>query len=53
MAKGLVRVAKPNHCKRPVYAVTWDPNLQNLQGRHYTYLTLHNRSVFRATLESI
>ena len=42
-AKALVKVAKPNHCKRPVYAVTWDPrlpNLQGLQGKHWRSMTL-------------
>ena len=33
----LKRVAKPDHTKRPVYAVTWDPRLPNLprlQAKH-------------------
>ena len=51
-AKALLRVAKPNHCKRPIYSVTWDPrlpNLQSLQGKHWRSMTLtspYMREVF-------
>ena len=42
-AQALKRVAKPNHTKIPVYAVTWDPRLPNLprvQGKHWRSMTL-------------
>ena len=41
--QALKRVAKPNHTKRPVFAVTWDPILPNLprgQGKHWRSMTL-------------
>ena len=41
--KALMRVAKPNHTKRPVYAVSWDPrlpHLQSVQGKHWRTMTL-------------
>ena len=41
--QALKRVAKPNHTKRPVFAVTWDPILPNLprvQGNHWRSMTL-------------
>ena len=37
------RVAKPNHTKRTVYTVTWDPRLPNLPrvfGKHWRSMTL-------------
>ena len=41
--KALVRVAKPNQHKRPVYAVSWDPRLPDLsriQSKHWRSMTL-------------
>jgi hypothetical protein len=42
-AKALQKVAIPNHTKRPVYAVSWDPRLPNIakiQGKHWRSMTL-------------
>ena len=42
-AKALQKVAIPNHTKRPVYAVSWDPRLPSIakiQGKHWRSMTL-------------
>ena len=42
-AKALLRVTKPHHTKRPVYAVAWDPrlpNLKTLQSKQWRSTTL-------------
>ena len=50
--KAPIRVTKQNHPKRPVDVVSWDPrlpDLQSVQGKHWTTMTLtaaYMREVF-------